>query len=99
MSKLESKKGAGAAGPSNLEGANLPSGERPWEEERRSPEERFESYKEFLREQSRGYLAALPKATGIELRQIHEEATELRNVIDRIADLTAQEFVVDAGWS
>lgn len=33
MSKLESKKGAGAAGSSNLEGANLPSGERPWRDE------------------------------------------------------------------
>ena len=95
MSKLESKKGAGAAGSSNLEGANLPSGERPWEDERLSAEQRFESYKELLREQGHGYLAALPKATGnyIELQQIKEEVSELRNEIKRITALTAQEFV------
>ena len=93
MSKLESKKGAGAAGSSNLEGANLPAGERPWEDESLSAEQRFESYKELLREQGRDYLAALPKATGSELRQIKEEVSELRNEIKRITALTAQEFV------
>ena len=93
MSKLESKKGAGAAGSGNLEGANLPAGERPWEDESLSAEQRFESYKELLREQSHGYLAALPKATGSELRQIKEEVLELRNEIKRITALTAQEFV------
>ena len=93
MSKLESKKGAGAAGSGNLEGANLPAGERPWEDESLSAEQRFESYKELLREQSHGYLAALPKATGSELRQIREEVSELRNEINRITALTAQEFV------
>ena len=93
MSKLESKKGAGAAGSGNLEGANLPAGERPWEDESLSAEQRFESYKELLREQSHGYLAALPKATGSELRQIKEEVSELRNEINRITALTAQEFV------
>ena len=93
MSKLESKKGAGAAGSSDLEGANLPAGERPWEDESLSAEQRFESYKELLREQSHGYLAALPKATGSELRQIREEVSELRNEINRITALTAQEFV------
>ena len=95
MSKLESKKGAGAAGSGNLEGANLPAGERPWRDESLSSEQRFESYKELLREQGRDYLAALPKATGsdIELRQIKEEVSELRNEIKRITALTAQEFV------
>ena len=93
MSKLESKKGAGAAGSSDLEGANLPAGERPWRDESLSAEQRFESYKELLREQSHGYLAALPKATGSELRQIKEEVSELRNEINRITALTAQEFV------
>ena len=93
MSKLESKKGAGAAGSGNLEGANLPAGERPWRDESLSAEQRFESYKELLREQSHGYLAALPKATGSELRQIKEEVSELRNEINRITALTAQEFV------
>ena len=93
MSKLESKKGAGAAGSGNLEGANLPAGERPWRDESLSAEQRFESYKELLREQSHGYLAALPKATGSELRQIREEVSELRNEINRITALTAQEFV------
>lgn len=93
MSKLESKKGAGAVVSSNLEGANLPSGERPWEDERLSPEKRFESYKELLREQGRDYLAALPKATGSELRQIREEFSELSKEINRITALTAQEFV------
>ena len=93
MSKLESKKGAGAAGSGNLEGANLPAGERPWEDESLSAEQRFESYKELLREQSHGYLAALPKATGSELRQIKEEVSELSKEINRITALTAQEFV------
>ena len=93
MSKLESKKGAGAAGSGNLEGANLPAGERPWRDESLSAEQRFESYKELLREQGRDYLAALPKATGSELRQIREEVSELRNEINRITALTAQEFV------
>ena len=93
MSKLESKKGAGAAGSGNLEGANLPAGERPWEDESLSAEQRFESYKELLREQSHGYLAALPKATGSELRQIREEVSELSKEINRITALTAQEFV------
>ena len=93
MSKLESKKGAGAAGSSDLEGANLPAGERPWRDESLSSEQRFESYKELLREQGRDYLAALPKATGSELRQIREEVSELRNEINRITALTAQEFV------
>ena len=93
MSKLESKKGAGAAGSGNLEGANLPAGERPWRDESLSAEQRFESYKELLREQSHGYLAALPKATGSELRQIREEVSELSKEINRITALTAQEFV------
>ena len=95
MSKLESKKGAGVEGSSNLKGANLPAGARPWRDESLSPEKRFESYKELLREQGRDYLAALPKATGsdIELRQIKEEVSELRNEIKRITALTAQEFV------
>ena len=93
MSKLESKKGAGAAGSGNLEGANLPAGERPWRDESLSAEQRFESYKELLREQSHGYLAALPKATGSELRQIKEEVSELSKEINRITALTAQEFV------
>ena len=93
MSNLESKKGAGAVVSGNLEGANLPAGERPWEDESLSAEQRFESYKELLREQGRDYLAALPKATGSELRQIMEEVLELRNEINRITALTAQEFV------
>jgi hypothetical protein len=93
MSKLESKKGAGAAGSSNLAGAKLPAGERPWRDENLSAEQRFESYKELLREQSRDYLAALPKATGSQLQQIKEEVSELRNEINRITALTAQEFV------
>ena len=91
--KLKNKNGAGAAGSGNLEGANLPAGERPWRDERRSPEERFESYKEFLIKRSQDYLAALPKVTGIELRKIAEEVSELYNEINRITALTAQQFV------
>ena len=93
MSKLESKKGAGAAGSGNLEGANLPAGERPWRDESLSPEKRFESYKKLLREQSHGYLAALSKATGSQVQQIKEDVSELRNEINRITALTAQGFV------
>ena len=94
--KLKNKNGAGAAESSNLKGANLPAGERPWRDERRSPEERFESYKEFLIKRSQDYLAALPKVTGIELRKIAEEVSELYKEINRITALTAQEFVDEA---
>ena len=100
MSKLENIKDAGAAGLGNLKGANLPAGERPWEDENLSAEQRFESYKELLREQSHGYIAAASalysKATGSQVQQIKKEVSELYKEINRITALTAQEFVDEA---